>query len=654
VFIQIEIKPCNVKGFIQLVSFLFPSAQPSYSNTSRSTSMDTPFNTAPTIPNASATATTNTYTTPQPPADTFERGTVTPANGVITSPLLKVTISPFSPTELQQLAQQPTQTLKWVQHLTPIPTLYNIAPVESLGQRMAMALRIHQALPDTLKPTFQQLLANGTLTHPQHTAEEQGHSGLYFLYALLTTPKKEGFNAKLLLTDALQIIANPDDIEQENTPLSAESTQALLTLSNHPTGNKHNQQQLPTPRTQQDVNIIRTFNCAMAAELSRMASQEPTQLLRQFVQLTSPEASYYQVVAPNTICPEYPKKAQKLLEKQNFTVQPLASGNFLVEVPAPETGIIRAFNTQQRMENGIPLGDKEASPLMILYQDTLLYNAVRKDYDVAADKRDTLDLAEVSIFSANSLSTEQKNLLLGILQQAGKPDIARSQVYQALNTMPSLSTTDKQAILNNLYGENQGITPDELQTIQRINTGTGEPYSIVNFQVFGPPANATHETENDQYLYGYVQSFEQIQQALITSLSAGKEVIISKTFALPNGFCLPGHEVKIKTFKLVPSPQANKPPELLFGLADTDDHTKGLQWESARELIPSLHHALLPEGIAKQQWQEILAHPQNLLVPDETDAQHFKLIPITNNPPPESLQLPGVQKQLELKRLENL
>jgi hypothetical protein len=589
------------------------------------------------------------------PVDRFEKlGTESSSPVLVAPPLVTVVIPPFNATELQQLAQQPAQTLTWVQHLTPAHSPEGVPPVESLGQRMAMAIRVYQTLPSTLKPTFQQLLTNGELTRSQSTAEEQGHSSLYFLYALLTSPKKAGFDTPLLLEDALSIIAKPDDIEQENTPLSTENAQALITLSNHPTGDKHSQQQLPSPRNPQDVGVIRTFNCAMAAELSRMASQEPTKLLRQFVQLTSPEATYYQVVAPQTICPEHPEKAQKLLEKQNFTVQPMNSGNFLLEVPAPETGVIRAFNTQQRLKAGLPLGDKEASPLMILYQDTLLYNAVRKDYDVAADKRDTLDLAEVSIFSATSLSTEQKNSLLAILQHAGRPDTARAQVFQQLNSIPTLSAPDKKAILSNLYGENQGITPDELQVIQRINTGTGEPYSIVNFQVFGPPANATHETENDQYLYGYVRSFEQIQQALTSSLNDGKEVIISKTFALPNGFCLPGHEVKIKTFKLMPSLQPNNPPELFFGLADTDDHAKGLQWESARELIPSLHHALLPEGIAQQLWQDILLNPQNLLVPDETDAKQFKLIPIATSPPPESLQLPGIQKQLELKRLEAL
>ena len=141
---------------------------------------------------------------------------------------------------------------------------------------------------------------------------------------------------------------------------------------------------------------------------------------------------------------------------------------------------------------------------------------------------------------------------------------------------------------------------------------------------------------------------------MLTSLQAGKEVIISKSFALPNGYCLPGHEVKIKAFQYLPSSQPNNPPDLYFGMADSDDDAKGLKWEPARELVPLIHHASLPESIAKQLWADILAHPYNLLVPDEQDAVNFQLMPMAQTAPPEGLQLPSVQKQLELQRLSQL
>ena len=131
-------------------------------------------------------------------------------------------------------------------------------------------------------------------------------------------------------------------------------------------------------------------------------------------------------------------------------------------------------------------------------------------------------------------------------------------------------------------------------------------------------------------------------------------MIISKSNVEANGHCLPGHEVKIKAFQYLPSSQPNLPPALYFGMADSDDEAKGLKWESARELVPLIHHASLPESIAKQLWADILAHPYNLLVPDEQDARNFQLMPMAQTPPPEGLQLPSVQKQLELQRLNQL
>ena len=587
------------------------------------------------------------------PTDSFQK------QPTITQPLppaITVPIDAFSPQELQQLAKQPLSTFMWAKQLMPQPipsSNQQSPPVESIGQRMAMAFRTYQALPPTLHPTFQHLLETGVLTQTEDK-NPLGHSTLYYLYALATTPRYPGFSAPLLLADAVDLLANPDAIEQENTPLNDQNTQLLVEYANHPMGDKHAQQQLPTPRTPNDVAVIRTFNCAMAAELSRMASQQPATLMRQLVQLSSPNATYYQTVFPQSILPEAPQKAEAWLKKQNFTYHKLPNGQFTVEMPAPKTGLVRALNTQQTLATNQALKAKEASPLMVLYQATLLYNAVRKDYDVAADKRDTLDLAEVTINSVKSLTQNQKHLLLAILQKTPRPDESRLQVNQLLQQFPQLTATDKQAILTNLYGENQGITPDELQTVQRINAEAGEPYSITTFQVLGPPANPTHETENDQYLYGYVRSFEQIQNALLASLQAGKEVIISKSFALPNGYCLPGHEVKIKTFQYLPSNQPNHPPELYFGIADSDDHTKGLQWESARELVPLIHHASLPQQVAKPLWQDILAKPNNLLVPDQQDALNYQLMPMAQGKLPDNLQLPSTQKQLEQERLSQL
>ncbi len=548
----------------------------------------------------------------------------------------------LSAKQQQWLATHP----QWAAPLQQGLAAMNEGKPESTPQRMAMFLSLYEGLNTEGQSNLRRLLQQGVLNN---TAGDDAHSTLYHLYAMATTPRLQGFNAKLLVQDALSLLAHPNDVEQDNVALGEGEQQAMLrTLQTPQPTNEHRQQVLPGVRTAASVNVVHTNNCAMAAQLSRMASTQPKELARHLNELTA-TGLFFKTVYPQDVLPENPAKAEEQLRTNNLRYYKVPKeGSFVVAIPAPAAGVQRALAAHNKVAKGQALGQKEASALMVLYENTLLYNAVKKGYDVAADKRDTLDLAQVSIMGSASLKDEQKQALYGLFASSPRPDVIRAKVTQALDALPNLSKTDRAAILNNLYGENEGLTASEKNLMERL-LETGAGYTNVQYQVMGPPPNANHSNENDQYLYGYTHSFEAIEKDLVSALNTGRHVLLAQSFTSEGGISATGHEVPVKGYGRNP-----KTGELEFYIADTDDDKKGLITMSAKELIPKIHHMALPYGIAAKSWEPVLAHPEQFFVPDAADAKRYKLIPTLKATPPPTLVLPGVEKAQELARLKEL
>jgi hypothetical protein len=536
-----------------------------------------------------------------------------------------ITVAPLQPMELTELAANPIRANQLAKALAQQPSLahegQNIEPVQ---QRMAMFHRICKTLKPESKQAFEGLLASGKLLDTQG---DTPNSTLYYLYGMASMPTAKGWSPSLLIEDMINILSHANDIEQDNTPLKPEFANALLKATNSPNGLKHEAQALPTPRHPEDFNIIGTFNCSEAAEMARMASLHPKELTRHLYELTRPSESFYEKATPNELSPEDPSQAYMVLAKQNMAYRRLPSGDLLVEVPASRAAIIRAQNTQAKLLETGTLGDKEASPLQVLYQETLLYNGARKGYDVATDKRDMLDIAQTGVMQTPHFNNEQKAELVALLQNP-KADEARQAFLQRFNMWQgNLTALKEETLLTNLWGENQGLTGDEKLFNERlVNDGT--EYQLVNYQALGSPPTATTENYGDLYLYGYYRDFSGIQNDLVKALNMGEQPILNESIAFKDGKTVPGHEVKLHSSDIDPHTGERR-----FYLVNTDDRKKGLETVYAHELIPKIGHISLPKPLADEITKAMQGLNGNVLVPDEMDAKHYTLQPTV---PPET------------------
>jgi hypothetical protein len=166
----------------------------------------------------------------------------------------------------------------------------------------------------------------------------------------------------------------------------------------------------------------------------------------------------------------------------------------------------------------------------------------------------------------------------------------------------------------------KGLTEEEKRLMERIIKDNGGVDSIT-YQVVNGKANPAPGEEGNAYLYGYTRSFQQTASDMLASLRMGEPIIIGITDTDETGAIVGGHEITITGATTDP-----KTGELKFIVADSDDDMPSLVVRSARELIPRIHHAGMPLQLAQQINASIQAN-NGYLVPDETDAANFQLLP---------------------------
>ena len=529
-----------------------------------------------------------------------------------------IQVLPLLPKELGELAKNPLKQAQLLHVLSNSPSVDEKGQMlETPQARLAMFHRITQQLPKAEQAQLEGLLVNPKNPLLQ-TQGDNAHSTLYYLYAMAFAPKAHGWHAPTLLKDAVTLLSHPQDIEQDNTPLTPPFQEALLASVNNPSGDKHNAQVLPTKRRAEDLNVIRTFNCSEASEMSRMASLHPKELMRHLVELTSPVESFYEKATPEELSPDDPSQVYTELAKRNMAYQKTADGNVLVEVPASRAAVLRAQNTQAKLLRGEGLGQKEASPLQILYQETLLYNGGRKAYDVATDKRDMLDIAQTGVWASSALSDAEKEALCKPLQTP-QADEARKAFEDAFAPYKAKMPPEEVAgILESVWGENSGLTGDEKLFNERL-INDGKAYKLVQYQALNAPPDPNDPNYGDLYLYGYYRQFKDTENDLVTALAQGEEPILNESISLRKGYTVPGHEVKLEGTGVDP-----KTGERYFDLVNTDDDAKGLERVSARDFIPKVGHVSLPQTISNP-IQKQMDSLEGILIPDESDALHYNL-----------------------------
>lgn len=182
----------------------------------------------------------------------------------------------------------------------------------------------------------------------------------------------------------------------------------------------------------------------------------------------------------------------------------------------------------------------------------------------------------------------------------------------------------------------KGLTEPKKTLMETIIKENGGVQSVT-YQAVDSKANPAQGEENNSYLYGYNRSFEQTTNDIIQSLRMGEPVVVGTTDTDETGAIVTGHEITITGAKNDPITN-----ELLFMVADSDDQNPKLVVRTARELIPTIHHAGLPLHLAQRINQEIAATP-GVLIPDSNDASHFKLLQQQTGPMPSLMQQPETQ-----------
>jgi hypothetical protein len=182
--------------------------------------------------------------------------------------------------------------------------------------------------------------------------------------------------------------------------------------------------------------------------------------------------------------------------------------------------------------------------------------------------------------------------------------------YDPANDMRDSDTPDETS---------KGLTEAEktlMETIVKENGGV----QSVTYQAVANKANPTPEEEGNSYLYGYNRPFEQTTADILQSLKMGEPVVVGTTDTDESGAIVTGHEITITGSYVDPADQ-----QLKFIVADSDDQIPGAVVKSARELIPTIHHAGLPLRLARRINQEINANG-GYFVPDQRDAVNFSLL----------------------------
>ncbi len=458
-----------------------------------------------------------------------------------------------------QLVETPQDRLN---AFTLNPSLYQRFAQLQIPEGPVLGVKMFSQLNKALGPSSQQqlqtLLQQGVLT--QQKADD-GHSALYQLYGILTTPRAQGYDNRTLLQETIQVLAKPYSISQRFAPITPHAAQALLGA--HQSSVMYGGINAPAIKPQ-DLHVENSATCVASSVMYYMADKEPADLARHINELTSPLNAFFEKARFDEISPDNPADALNILNSHQISYSHSGPGEVLVKVENPPTGVVRAITSQ-----GNPSHKNYRNAIGAAYQSAITYLATHS-YNPATDLRDS----DVPGETSKGLTEAEKTLMEAIVKNNGS---FQSVTYQAVSS--------------------------------KANPAPGE--------------------ENNSYLFGYNRPFEKTTQDILQALQLNEPVIIGTTDTDETGAIVAGHEITITGAYTDP-----KDHQLKFVVADSDDDVAGPVVKSARELIPTIHHAGLPVALARQVNREIQTNA-GYLVPDQRDQMNFKLLARETGPMPQ-------------------
>ncbi|MGE0200832.1 MAG: hypothetical protein AB7P76_07685 [Candidatus Melainabacteria bacterium] len=494
--------------------------------------------------------------------DQFQKARIQADNPVHGFRLLKNTLS------------HPVQTLQAIRHLKK-----NAAPGESLANRVQMYQNLYAGVGHTARKQLRLLLRDGILAN--HRTDD-GHSTLYHLNTILSTPRARGFSNQTLTEETIRLLNTPYVVSQKFTPLSENIARQMLMLRNNPEQMLNRNNSGPgTPLTWEDIQGVQSATCVSSSMTFYMAEKLPGEFTRHIAELTSPMQAFYEKVSLSDLSPEDPQKAYQILAENQIQYRPSGPGELWVKVELPQAGLLRAVNSNRRP---VALNDAQGTQTGVeaAYQFALTYLGTRT-YDPAVDLR---------------------------------------------TVAPGV--------------QSKGLQEGEKARVETIVKDSGPIQSVSPMVVGGDPTDPDTERGNAPHLFGYSRTYEQTINDILASLKynadqAAREgqakqepVTVGIIYTTEDGIIdsSTGHEVTI-TAVAPPDPQTG---DIRFEVVDSDDNRPLPVLMTARELIPQIHHMGLPLAIAQKANQEIAAL-NNPLIPDESDAQRFDNLPLAPLPP---------------------
>lgn len=437
----------------------------------------------------------------------------------------------------------------------------NLNNPDGLYESLHMYTKLMGALTSNGKKQLNSLLESGVL---QNTKTDDHRSTLYYLYAMLTTPRAQGYDGRTLVRETVDILSQPFSITQKFAPLSKKAALQLLQSRNQPGRNMLGDSSPSQPLTSAELNVESSATCVASSVMYYMADKEPAELTRHLNELTSPMSAFFEKARFEEISPDNPAQALEILAENKTPYYISGPNEVTIKVENPAAGVIRAVDSQRNTSSN----HQYRNAIETAYQSALTYLATRS-YDPANDMRNGDEPGETS----KGLTEAEKTLMETIIK------------------------------------ENGGVTS-------------------VTYQAVANKANPNPGEEGNSYLYGYNRPFEQTTADIIQALQMGEPVVVGTTDTDETGAIVTGHEITITGSYIDPADQ-----QLKFIVADSDDQVPGAVVKSARELVPTIHHAGLPLRLARRINQEINANG-GYFVPDQRDAVSFKLLHRDPNPMP--------------------
>lgn len=363
------------------------------------------------------------------------------------------------------------------------------------------------------------LLKNGRLLNNESNDKS---TTLDNLHKIISEPRAEGLDSKLVLKETVKTLANPFIINQTFGNIPKAYEKEILENAKPNTKAKEN------VIDKDSINVERSNSCVSASIEFNLAKQNPAEFARYAQGLTSPSIS-----------------VETTIDLKNLTDKTLDS-----------IWLLNHFNIPYKMH-----GYEKATITMAPDKNAIIRAKIQND-----DK----DYGERSLVDA--------------LMQATFMNVGSQQTYDSL--------TDKRG--GEFSKENTGLIDFEKTFTESIVQNKN--ITSVLYQM----------ADDDNVLLGYTTDFLNVQKHIEDSLKLGNPVITGYTVIDEDKKIVGGHEITIL------GQYKDKKGELYYICNDTDDGISAPIEYKAKDFVPMIHHAGIPQKVLegdkkfKDTWVESL------------------------------------------------